>query len=454
MKTLYKIFLVFLLAFLASTYFFQLSPVDYSNSISVPEIEETPDNNIKLVSEEGTTLTDPDTISILHTAESENDITISTDYIFTVDVYKDDHLILTNLTDLETVSIHFSNGTALISKTNPMKTTLDISQNRLGLESGNYTIVLNSTINEMKENNKSITLNVTYSKDAIYIPASNTTPENKIGITLYFTDKDINIEYSSLIPVTRFVDYDKSLNKKVIDELQKGPIIENMVKTIGEVRYTVLQDQVIYIDIPESDTTYTSGSAGSSISYFSLVKSMFSLQKYIDFTRLRFTINDFPKETYFHGRDVEYSFEYSFNNKGYLAFKLDDRYYLSDFDVHNIEANDSVEIIAEKLFNFMKDNDVLNIVNPIPKNVTLQNISFSNRTLTIDFNDSFLISYENRDDLKRMMLDALVYSFTSIQSVDSIIITVNNDSISDFAGVDLSVPIYPPKYINLEEMDI
>ncbi len=450
MKTLYNVLLLIIIGLMASTYVFTLSPVDYSGHVDIPELSETA-NMIRLMCDEGTDLNDPDTIVLTLVPDDENDITTTTDNLFYADVYKDDELIVSNFTDLESVSIHFTNGTSHISRDNPMRTTLDISQDNLGLEAGTYAIVIKSTIKELTEENKSIRLNVSYTDNAVYSPATNTAPKNKAGITLYFSDKNKNIDNDVLIPVTRFVDSDKSLHKKTIDELKKGPLSENMSKTIGEVNYTTFFDKVVYIDLPSKDTTYSENSTQSAIAYYSLLKSMYTLQNDLDFSRVKFTVDSAQGTTFFHGVTIEKSIPYSYNDKAYLAFRLNDRYYLTDYKVYTINNDDSIEVKAEKIFEFLKSSKMPYVKNPINENLILQGTTDVNGNLNLDFNDALIKSFESRDDLKRMLIDSLTYSFTSIQNVNSISITVNGEQVNNFVeGVDLTKPIYPAKYINPE----
>lgn len=450
MKTLYNILLLIIIGIMASTYIFTLSPIDYSGHVDIPELSEVA-SLIRLRCDEGTDLTNPNTIVLTLVPDNENDISMTSENLFYADIYKGDELIVSNFTDLESVSIHFTNGTSHISRDNPMRTTLDISQDNLGLEAGSYTIVINSTVKELTEENKSIRLNVSYTDNAVYSPATNTAPENKTGITLYFSDKQKNVDNDVLIPVTRFVDFDKSLNKKVIEELKKGPLSENMSKTIGEINYTTFFDEVVYIDIPSKDTTYSENSTQSAIAYYSLLKSMYTLQNYLDFSRVKFTVDNAKGTTFFHGVNIENSIPYSYNDKAYLAFRLIDRYYLTDFKVYTINKNDSLEIKAEKMFEFLKDNKMPYVKNPISEDIILQSATPSNGTLILDFNEAFTDSFEARDDLKRMMIDSLAYSFTSLKTINSISITVNGEYINDFVeGIDMSNPIYPAKYINPE----
>lgn len=447
MKIVYNILLIAVIGVLSSTYIFTLSPMDYSDQFEIPEFKES---IVRLKSAQGTDLTDPDSVIIMHVADSENDITLESDNLFVADIFKDGEKILSNIKDLESVSIHFTDNTAHISNTSPMRTTIDISQNKLGLDYGSYTIVIASTIKEIKEENKLLTLNVTYTDNAIYKPATNTAPDDKAGITLYFTDENNN-DINSLIPVTRFVENDIPLHEKLIKELQAGPLSDNMDKTIGDIIYTLYKDEYIYINLPSTDTTYTDDPIKSKIAYHSLLKSMFSLEKYYDLARIRFNVDGQRIETFFNGINIKHSIPYNNNFKAYLGYKLKDRYYLTDFDVNDINEDDSLELKIDKMFNFIKNSKTPNIKETIPEDVMLQDSLYSNGTLTLDFNEAFTNSFGKRNDLKLMMIDSIVYSFTTIKMVDSIIITVNGVTLETFAeGIDISGPLYPANFINPE----
>ena len=117
-----------------------------------------------------------------------------------------------------------------------------------------------------------------------------------------------------------------------------------------------------------------------------------------------------------------------------MAYKADERYYLFEHQPEpeqiGISANDTLEMKARKIFDAYSDTALPYAVSPVPKSVALNNASVERKTLILDFNEEFLKVYEDRTDLRQMMVESLVYTFTTIPGVDSIKITAQGKAVS------------------------
>jgi hypothetical protein len=86
--------------------------------------------------------------------------------------------------------------------------------------------------------------------------------------------------------------------------------------------------------------------------------------------------------------------------------------------------------------------------------VALDNVLLRGKTLILDFNKDFLNVYEDKNDLRHMMIESFLYTFTTIPGVDSIKITAENKEITDFIDVlDTTKILYPPEFINPEAVE-
>lgn len=452
MKIFSNIVILALMGLFSSTYLFNLSPIDYSGTIEIETPEEISTLSLETEKDE---LLNPESIIINHISENEEIIKSVSNSIFTLDVYEGNTLVKNDIKDLELVAPSI-NMSISVNKDNPIVTTLDISQKNLGLKDGTYKFVFNSNliINPKKSD---LSVNVTYDTKGVYYPAINQAPATTKGLTLYFTTKNSD----TLVPVTRFVVEDKSITRMAIEQLQNGPLNSEMTSVIKDVTNTTYNNGNVVIDLPSSYTAYNQGTTGSGLAYGAFVKTIFAVDRYWPIHSITFTVDRKKVDTYFH--DLISEAINSLPNKKrnyllYMAYKLDDRYYLFDYDIDldsaGIRENDTIELKAQKLFDAYKDSNISFGMNPIPENIVLNSAKSQGTMLILDFNGEFLNAYKNKDDLKQMMVESLIYTFTSIPGVDSIKITVNGEDLKNFVvfadGRDMSGALYPPEFINPE----
>ncbi len=445
MKTLYNIALIFLIGFFSSTFLFVLSPINYKDTIVIEEPEEK--NKLTISLEGENTLTNPKNIVIQHLSNLEMEISNLPKDVFTADVYRGDELVKSNITNLENTTISIKDSSYVINADNPLKTTLDISQEKLDLKDGKYKIVLKSNI--ISESNlNSVDVFVEYDSGFNYYEATNTVPNRELmGLTLYFSDSEANV----LIPVSRFVVKEMSLNKQVIHELQKGPVNTSLNKTIDEVNYCIYKDNTILIDLAAGNEFYNSGSAAGTMAYNSFVKSMFSINKYLQVDKIKFTVDKRASEDYFHGMSVKEPVVRSNNPILYFGYKVDDRVYLYEHEVLDIDVNANIKTISEQMIEYYKSKLPTNAKSPIPNDLALKNATMENGTLVLDFNEVFKTAFDGDQAKRKFMIDSLVYSFTSINGVKSVRFTADGNPVENFIdGKDITGALTAPSFINPE----
>jgi len=244
-----------------------------------------------------------------------------------------------------------------------------------------------------------------------------------------------------------------------IQELQNGPLNSKMKTLVGDVTNITYNNGNVVIDLPSSYTAYDNGSTGGLLSYHTFVKTIFNVSRYWPIQSLTFTVDRKAVDVYFHGIDNVNKIAYKKDNYLiYLACKINDRYYLFDEQVNGTQAvqineDDTVEVKAQKLFDAYFNNGMMYGRNPIADNIKLQSVKSEGDILVLDFNKEFLNEYDDNENLKLMMVESLVYSFTTIPNIDGIKITVNNEQLKDFVkDRDLSGTIYPPKFMNPESV--
>lgn len=450
MRVLTNLVLIVLIGLLSSTYSLKLSPIDYKGSIKIETPKDTSTLNLEIESN-NKVLLNPESVVIKHISQKEEIIKNYNNNIFTASIYQDNKLIRENINDLELVSITPSDTTFTISNDNPMITTMDIDQKKLGLGDGTYKITFTSNLISNPDSS-SISIDVTYDTGGTYISGLNTALPGTKGFTLYFTTENKD----TLIPVTRFIVEDKSLTRIAVEQLQNGPLNNSMKTVIGDVTNCTYNNGKIVIDLPSSYTKYNDSSNEGLLSYETFVKSIFAVNRYWPIYSVSFTVDRKEVATYFNGIDNLNAIQNTENNfLIYLAYKIDDRYYLFhtpiDMAKAGISSNDLLEIKAQKIFNLYSNTGLTYGRNPIPENVILQKTTTEGSTLILDFNDEFLNAYKGKDDLKSMMVESLIYSFTTIPSIDGIKITIDSKPLTNFIkDRDLSGILTPPEFINPE----
>lgn len=452
MKTISNVIIIILIGLLSSTYLFNLSPIDYKGTIEI----ETPKDlsTLYLDADIDDELVNPDSIVIKHVSQKLEVVKSSSNTCFTADVYQGDNLILSNLNNLELISPSYDMAIS-ISEDEPLLTTLNISQQNLGVEDGTYKIVLKSNI--IPDDVKSVFhLDVKYDSSAVYYGALSTAPSNTKGLTLYFASENLE----TLIPITKFVVENKSITRMAIEQLQNGPLDSSLKTFINSVTNTTYNNGNVLIDLPSSYTKYNEPGNESQIAYQQFVKSIFAVKRYWPIHSLRFTVDRKTVDTYFNGIETKIPLKNTEENYIlYMQYRIENRYYLAEHKIDTqsagISDENSIENNALKMFDMYMDSNINYMKNPIPKNIILQNVSKNNSCLTLDFNNQFLKVYNNRDDLKLMMLESIIYSFTSIPGIDNIKITVDSSPLNNFIkDMDFSGALYAPTFINPEVVNI
>lgn len=454
MKIFSNIIIIALIGLFSSTYLFNLSPIDYRGTIEIETPEETSTLSLEPIDD---VLLNPETITINHISDEEEIIKSVSDSIFALDVYQGSTLVKSNIKNLELVSPSV-NMTISVSKDSPIVTTLDISKEKLGLEDGEYKFVFNTNL--ISDSDKSeISVNVKYDTGGAYYSSVNAAPAGTKGLTLYFAAENAD----TLIPVTRFVVEDKSITRMAIEQLQNGPMNSGMTSLIKDVTNTTYNNGNVVIDLPSSYAGYNNGSTGSILAYESFVKTIFDVDRYWPIYSVTFTVDRKKVDSYFHGLSSEAINALPNRERTYLlymAYKLNDRYYLFDYEVDTnkagITAADALELKAQKMFDAYRDAEINYGTSPLPDSVSLNSAKAQGTMLILDFNKEFLETYKDRDDMRQMLIESLVYTFTTIPGVDSIKITVNGENLKNFTafadGRDLTGALYPPEFINPESV--
>lgn len=387
-------------------------------------------------------LLNPDSIYIKYKTNKNVLLNFNEDSQFTAKIYKNDKIYKThNIRHNGPAQIEFTKDT-------PYSVNIDISKRSLDLPNGEYKIEILPNIADNSLNIEALTLDVKYLSDVPYIPAISTIPDGKMALNLYFLDNNNSVR--QLIGVTRFVDNNRRPLTSIVEELRKGPTFEsglNMNPIIGEYNYVTIQGTTAYVDLPSKESIYTEESERSEAAMNAFIKSLGS---YPGVDNIRFLVDYRKSKTFFNNQDVTIS--YSINNvdKAFLAFDSPNRYFLVECDVDGITEEMTIKDKVDLIFDSLQNSKYDYLSSTIPSEVELLSSRLENDTLVVNFNSNFLNAYNDNNNLNRMMLDSILFSFTSLKEVNKIKIQVDGESINSFAGVDLSSEIVRPLFLNPE----
>jgi len=427
MKVLKNLILLSIVVFCISTLPIFMSPMDFSGMIDIDDVEEN--TTISLNSVAGTELTSPSIINLLIETNSSEEVYLSSEEIIKARLYKNGNFV-------KSVDLDFNYSKAYLNSEEPIEVSVNISRETLALPYGNYELIF-----EINEDNLSDTVNVLvdYPFTGNYYTGTNENQE-LTGIKLYFQTKDLD-----LVPIYRFVEAGGYMLHNVLEaELLKGPVDENLISPIGEVNYIIYRDNIVFIDLPYSEEKYTG--EGSENAYYSFLKT-FSQVPNAD--RIRFIFDDNIEETWFNGINVVTRIYFPDNINAYIPVLVGERFYLSEKNIL-LEEDTTAEEKVHSIFDYIKNNssyfEVLN-------SISIENANIEESVVYIDFSNGFSDLFSGEKEIRNMLIDSLVYSFTSIENITGVKITEDGNELSEFGDYDLSQIIQPYNYFNLESIE-
>lgn len=341
-----------------------------------------------------------------------------------------------------------------INKDNGLNMVLDISQDNLDLVDGYYSLKIYSPSEEFT-NITPYEIKALYMKESSnYIPAKYDVDSGYMYLTLYFPDKEV--QYS--IPISRRIPHTRKTINATVNNLYMGPAKELGLingSPIPEVKGIWIKNKTAVLNLPEDIGVFDQGSASSQSALNSFVNSITSIYG-VD--NVKFLQNGREVEAMFHGTYVKEPFGPDTRPKVYLGYRGgSQRFLLVPIPLENIgNENINAEDIVLKIFEGLKTsyvNDYIHkdLIATLPDSIKLNKLEISDRVLLLDFDKKFLEAFGDRKDLKDMMLDSILFSFTSIPDINKVKITIEGEELEDYNGRSLKEPLSPPNYINIEE---
>ncbi|WDV45203.1 GerMN domain-containing protein [Clostridiaceae bacterium M8S5] len=389
-------------------------------------------------------LTNPRSISILHKSTREKSLSFYDDYMLAGRLYKNNKFYKA----IDFVLVSEKPFNIDLSPDKPYSVEINLSKDNLKVPDGKYKLVITTNAIGLKYSCKAIELDINYKSSSPYVKASNKLPsENLNALTLYYSCIDSDVE--QLVGITRFKKVSRNVYNFTLKELQTPVDINTGLcptSPIDTFHYVSQKNGITYIDLPSSNDKYTNPKTARK-AMNSFIKTIACIPNH---GRVKFLVDYNRADTFFNGVNINKSIECNNFNKSYLAYDSGKRYLLVDCDVPSISKSDDTTSKANQIFNAMKNFEYHGLLNVIPKDVNLQGISVDNNIITLNFNNAISNAHANNNHLRSMMIDAILFSFTSIEGIDYVLIKSNGNALDGFKGYDLSKAVKRPLYINPE----
>ncbi|KAB3532884.1 GerMN domain-containing protein [Alkaliphilus serpentinus] len=333
-----------------------------------------------------------------------------------------------------------------VSKDSPLNIHLTLNQEKLNLPDGDYKIHIEANIMDYQLDHNTALVNISFLNEYTYIPAARGINRSQSALTLFFPDS----EHNHIIPITRILPYTSTPLRATIDNLIKGPDeslnLANEFLIPNEISVSLNKDIAgvnFYGDLSQYEG-YPSNS------YFLVKVLVESLGSIKEVNSVQFYFKNRIVDAALHDQSMRDPYTPSTEVKTYTALVTDsNRLLLTPLNLSNDKT-------PQGLFNSLKYSGAMEVYNaklmpPVPEEINLENYTLVDGNLTLEFNSAFLEAYNKDVDRQLMMIDAILFSFSSLDDVNTVEIKVNGKIIEELHGVEIPSNV-DGLYIN-PEMD-
>ncbi|MCK9267905.1 MAG: GerMN domain-containing protein, partial [Alkaliphilus sp.] len=330
--------------------------------------------------------------------------------------------------------------------------TFEFEQEKLDLPDGSYDLRIMPNIKDKEMEITDCEFNIDFNTRGNYIQAISAVKDREMALTLYFPDN----EFNHLIPITRIVKSNTYPLTTTIRNIEQGPDNSLGLPAISPIPSGGSAGQVgdtAHVKLPRNIEEFGYGSTKATIAINSFVRSLTSVD---GISKVQFRLTGGHLNDPFHGMDMDEPFFPPKNTEIYTTYITDtDRFLLQPipFDMFNTQydKNNSIEAI----FGAMKFKAMPEIYNAkrhplVPDNVELLDHNINNRILTLIFNEEFIKAHENNQNRHKMMVDGIIFTFMSLENVDSVDIKIKPDSVNSGSIKLINYDFIMPVHINPE----
>lgn len=335
----------------------------------------------------------------------------------------------------------------VINHGNPSKLQVDLPQNLLDIPDGNYEIEAKFHLLNIEDEITSDRVAVSFNRKFTYVEALKSINPNETALTLYFPDNNANY----LIPITRIIPYTRTPLRSTIDHLTKGP-----KETLGlgngspipKVLGLGLNRGIANVFLSRDLGIYEEYSSSARIAVESFVNSLTSIN---EVNAVQFYFDNKILSDGFHGRVMNKPIGPNTSPKLYVGYITDkNRIFLTPISM------DSYNMTIDNLFNGLKYSSKqlpynYSLQPTVPEEVMLLDYVVENGHLQLLLNDAFMTVYADEGDRRKLMVESILYTLTSLEDITSIEFRVEGFTSNASEDLPLNQPTTPSPYINPEE---
>lgn len=316
--------------------------------------------------------------------------------------------------------------------------------NNNDLASNHYIVTLKSTDKRIKDE---FSYEFNHFNNNKYIGSSNKPIENKLYTKLYYTDEN----FMRLVPVNKMIDTTDRFIRATMNELLIPPNEKyGLSTTISSPRISNIAISKGTAKLDFNSNEITNFNNGSTNAYFAINSIVNTISKFSVVDRVKFFVDGNDTSDYFHGTDLSESFVIKNSTKAYVGLETSKKtMMLYPIEITETNLNNKILSIISILKTLNFNNESTNSLIPtLPINVKLLNYRFDDKNIELDLSKEFLTAYGGNKEYNSIMYESLLYSFTSIEGINSVSIIIEGEKTNLFNGIDISIPQKPNMFIN------
>lgn len=323
--------------------------------------------------------------------------------------------------------------------------TVIIDQEQINVPDGEYELKVIPNIKDINSSLATQSFSLTFYSGFSYIPSLESITRNNTGLILYFPDT----EFINLIPITRVIPFTIKPLRATLNNLLAG-VDESIGLPIGafipdRIRLG-LENRTAQLFLPSDIGRFETNSTDARIALYSLVNSLNTITAV---NRVQFYFNNQIVKDGFHGHAMDKPYYLTNSNLYVGARTKTNRVLLTPIPMVDF---DSIENIFRQLqFNYNKELFSFNILPTIPAKVVLNNYVIEDKVLKLDLSPSFLTYYEENVVLQNLMVESILYTFSSLENITHVQFNVEDTEITTIGRYPIGKPIRPSRYINPEK---
>ena len=327
--------------------------------------------------------------------------------------------------------------------------TIDLQEIQSNLSSGYYHITIDS--NSDTNTNTITTAFTNMLMDKTYLGATDSEVNGQYTTTLFMPTKDYNL----LVPISIRMNYPENRTRATFNALHDGVNASLGLMTTPTIPYApriYIKGAVasVYFYTPEQEAFEQNFAMTISAITNTLTKF-----DYVD--SVKYYINDSDQLT-FGGVDLNDTFTSTLQNSAYLGYSGDSAYLmLTPVSVDAFEK--SSEDLYQNIFQILRGSTFSStdlekgLLQTVPSGVSLSSAVQNGNNLTLTLSPNAATAYSALSDafskqFAQVMIDSLVYTYTSLDGIDQVTIAIEGDTSQSLYGIDLSKPLTSARYPN------